>query len=62
MKKQNYNNFIKESRILDNGAIFLSVLILYSLWIEAESSVLNILFFTVLFMICSALSFRGKGK
>ena len=62
MKKTKINSFIKQSRILENGAIVLGILILYGLWNDMGNSALNILAFTILFMICSATSYIGKGK
>lgn len=62
MEKRNCYSFIKESRVLDNGAIFLAVLILYSLWNDLEKPILSIIVFTILFMICSAINFRGKSE
>jgi len=53
MTKKELKNLLKESRIFNNGVIFLSLLIIYSMIFKADVNALEILFFTFLFMAFS---------
>lgn len=62
MNKKELKNLLIESRIFNNGVIFLSLLMMYSLIYKADVNALKILFFTFLFMVFSFYDYNSTKK
>ncbi len=62
MNRKELKNLLIESRIFNNGVIFLSLLMMYSLIYKADVNALKILFFTFLFMVFSLYDYNSTKK